>query len=57
LLWQEGYAGFSVSSRECDELHRYIRAQEEHHRVRTFREEYEAFLREYGIEFDERYLW
>lgn len=54
--WQEGYAGFSVSGRECDELRRYIDAQEEHHRVKTFREEYEEFLRAYGIEFDERYL-
>jgi putative transposase len=54
--WQEGYGAFTVSPHDCAGLIRYIRDQEEHHRVRTFREEYEALLREHGIEFDERYL-
>lgn len=36
---------------------RYIDQQEEHHRTRTFQEEYRAFLTQYGITFDERYMW
>lgn len=39
------------------EVRRYIARQEEHHRTRTFQEEYRAFLQRYGIEFDERYVW
>ena len=35
----------------------YIDGQEEHHRTRTFQEEYRGFLQRYGIEFDERYVW
>ena len=35
----------------------YVRGQEEHHRRRSFRDEYLALLEESGIEFDERYLW
>jgi len=36
---------------------RYIEGQEEHHRTKTFKEEYREFLGKYGIDFDERYLW
>jgi REP element-mobilizing transposase RayT len=57
FAWQEGYAAFTVSPHDCKGLVRYIRDQEEHHRVRTFQEEYVALLQEHGIEFDERYLW
>ena len=35
----------------------YIEGQMEHHRTRSFQEEYHAFLTKYGIEFDERYVW
>jgi hypothetical protein len=35
----------------------YIRGQEEHHRKRTFQEEFVVFLKKQGIEYDERYIW
>ncbi|HTB85521.1 MAG TPA: hypothetical protein VK742_17875 [Candidatus Sulfotelmatobacter sp.] len=35
----------------------YIDTQKEHHRTRTFQDEYRAFLKKYGIDYDERYVW
>jgi putative transposase len=57
FAWQEGYGAFTVGGNDYSDLIRYIRGQEEHHRVRTFQEEYREFLTRYGVEFDERYLW
>jgi REP element-mobilizing transposase RayT len=55
--WQHGYAAFSVSQSNVEEVKRYIANQDEHHRTKTFQEEFRAFLRRHGIEFDERYVW
>jgi REP element-mobilizing transposase RayT len=55
--WQEGYGAFTVSRSHLIEVSRYIADQEEHHRKRTFQEEYLALLAEHEIEYDERYLW
>ena len=55
--WQDGYAAFSVSKSNIPEVITYIRNQREHHRNKTFQEEYLEFLRENGIPYDERYLW
>lgn len=55
--WQRGYGAFSVGPSDLASLLHYIDNQEEHHRTRTFQEEYRAFLTKYGIEFDERYVW
>jgi REP element-mobilizing transposase RayT len=55
--WQRGYGAFSVSPRDRDELLHYIDGQEEHHRTRTFQEEYRAFLKKYRVDYDERYVW
>lgn len=57
FAWQGGYAGFSVSPSLHDKTKRYIENQEEHHKKMTFQEEYLMFLKEYGIEYDENYLW
>jgi len=57
FAWQRGYGAFSVAPHELQELITYIEGQEEHHRVKTFQEEYRALLNEYGIRFDERYVW
>ena len=54
--WQKGYAAFSVSKSVLPQVIKYIRGQEEHHRVRTFREELIEFFEKHGIEYDERYL-
>ncbi len=55
--WQRGYGAFSVSPDELEALLTYVDNQEEHHRVRTFQEEYLDFLKKYGVEYDERYVW
>jgi len=55
--WQRGYGAFSVGPRDLETVIAYIDGQEEHHRTRTFQDEYRAFLKNYGIEFDERYVW
>ena len=52
--WQEGYAAFTCSKRDIDDLIEYIKGQEEHHRKTTFEEEYRKLLVDAGIEFDER---
>ena len=55
--WQNGYGGFSVSPAEVDAVAAYIEGQEEHHRVVSFQDEYRRFLKEYEVEYDERYVW
>jgi putative transposase len=57
FAWQDGYAAFAVSKSQVPEVEAYIRNQAEHHRVRTFQEEYREFLDKHGIMYDERYLW
>lgn len=54
--WQEGYGAFTYSIREKDILINYIKNQEEHHRKKTFREEYIELLHEHEIAFEEKYL-
>jgi len=56
FAWQEGYGAFTVSASQLEAIRDYIEQQAEHHRTRTFREEYLELLRRSGIEFDERYL-
>ena len=55
--WQTGYGAFAVSHSNLDEVKRYIANQTEHHRVRTFKEEFLAFLQKHNLEYNERYLW
>jgi putative transposase len=57
FAWQRGYGAFSLGPDELATLVAYINNQEEHHRVRTFQEEYLAFLKKYGVPYDERYVW
>lgn len=57
FAWQNGYGAFSVSQFDMERVRRYIATQEEHHRRKTFQDEYRAVLEEYGIEIDERYIW
>ena len=55
--WQGGYAAFSVSQSNLQDVIRYIENQEEHHKRVTFQDEYRAFLKAYAVEYDERYVW
>jgi REP element-mobilizing transposase RayT len=57
FAWQGGYAGFSVSQSIHGKTKRYIENQEDHHKKKTFKEELVVFLKEYGIEYNEQYLW
>ena len=57
FAWQNGYGAFSVSSSSIPNVMEYIKNQKEHHRVKTFAEEYREFLDAYGIEYDERYIF
>lgn len=55
--WQEGFGAFSVSQSQLDVVIHYINNQEEHHRLKTFREEYHSLLVSYNIGFEEHYLF
>jgi len=55
--WQRGYGVFSVSQSQLHAVVRYIDAQQEHHRTRSFQEEYRDILRKHGVDFDEQYVW
>ena len=55
--WQRGYGCFSIGPRDLKALVEYIDGQQEHHRKRTFQEEFRALLKKYGVEFDEAYVW
>jgi REP element-mobilizing transposase RayT len=57
FAWQTGYGAFSVSESSVPAVSRYIAMQEEHHKKRTFQEEYVAFLKKNTIDYDERYVW
>jgi len=55
--WQDGYAAFTVSSSSIPDVTQYIANQREHHRKRTFEDEYVALLAKHGVEYDPQYLW
>jgi putative transposase len=57
FAWQNGYGAFSVGQAEFERVRAYIAGQEEHHKKKIFQDEYRAFLKEYDIEYDERYVW
>ena len=56
FAWQEGYAAFTVSATVRDAVRKYISNQEEHHRLKSFREEFVELLEKAGVEYDPRYL-
>ncbi|MAG94377.1 MAG: transposase [Planctomycetaceae bacterium] len=55
--WQRGYGAFTVRHSQIDAVRRYVQTQAEHHRQRTFAEEYVELLERHAIEFDRRYLF
>jgi putative transposase len=55
--WQKGYGAFSVSPSHVERVVRYVLHQSQHHRRKTFQEEYVELLTSSGVEYDERYLW
>jgi putative transposase len=57
FAWQTGYSAFTVSESGAAAVRDYIAHQQEHHKVRSFQEEFLVFLKKNGITVDERYLW
>lgn len=57
FYWQNGYGGFSIHLGQVDVLKDYISTQEEHHKELSFQDEYRVLLKEYDIDYDERYVW
>lgn len=57
FAWQEGYGAFSYARSQLNVVVQYILNQAEHHRKRTFKEEYLEFLQKFEIDFDERYVF
>ncbi|MGC2627122.1 MAG: IS200/IS605 family transposase [Candidatus Udaeobacter sp.] len=50
FFWQRGYSAFSVSPSQLDTVVQYVKAQQEHHRTRTFQEEYRELLSRHGVD-------
>ena len=57
FYWQRGYGLFSVGPTQRNAMETYIRNQEEHHKVKSFKDEYRDFLTRYKLPVDEHYLW
>ncbi|MFM2198811.1 MAG: hypothetical protein RLZZ505_2243 [Verrucomicrobiota bacterium] len=57
FAWQTGYGVFAVSESNVETVRQYIADQREHHRKKTFQDEYRAFLKRHNVAFDERYVW
>jgi putative transposase len=57
FAWQEGYAAFSYSKTELPNVINYINNQEEHHKIKTFKEEYLELLNSFEVVFEEKYLF
>jgi len=55
--WQEGYGAFSYSKSQISQVAKYIENQDEHHKKKTFVEEYKKILNDFGLEYDERYIF
>ena len=55
--WQEGYGVFSYSHSHIERVYNYILNQEEHHRKKTFKDEYLGLLRKFEIDFKEEYVF
>lgn len=55
--WQRGYGVFSYSRSQMEDVVKYIQNQQEHHKKKTFREEYLEFLKKFEVEYDEKFLF
>jgi REP element-mobilizing transposase RayT len=55
--WQRGYGCFSVGPTDLNALCAYIDSQEDHHRTRSFQDEFRIFLKKYGVQYNEAYIW
>ncbi|MBV6483658.1 MAG: hypothetical protein KFKLKKLM_00110 [Flavobacteriales bacterium] len=54
--WQSGYVAFTYSIEAKENLINYVKNQEQHHKIKSFKDEYLEILKEHGIDYDEKYL-
>ena len=57
FAWQEGYGAFGIGISGIEETVSYINRQAQHHRTTTVEDEFVAFLKRHGIDYDKRYVW
>ena len=57
FYWQEGFGSFTYSHQQLTDVINYINKQEEHHKKKSFKEEYLELLKKSDIEFDNKYLF
>lgn len=57
FAWQDGYGAFSYSHSQIDNVYQYILNQENHHKKKTFKQEYLEFLKKFEVKYDEKYLF
>jgi REP element-mobilizing transposase RayT len=55
--WQEGYGAFSYAHSQIENVYNYILNQEEHHKKKSFKEEYLDFLKKFDVDYNEKYLF
>ena len=55
--WQEGYGAFSYAHSQVENVYQYIANQEQHHRKKTFKEEYTGFVKKFNVQYEEKYLF
>jgi putative transposase len=56
FAWQEGYGSFSVSYSSLEKVYHYIKNQEEHHKTKSFDQEYLELLKKHNLNFDNRFV-
>jgi len=57
FYWQEGYGAFTYSHSQLDMIYNYVKNQEEHHKVKSFKEKYLAFLNKFNVTYEEKYVF
>ncbi len=57
FAWQQGYGAFTVGISQKDQTISYIRTQRQHHKKRSFEEEFLTFLKKHGVEYDPQHVW
>lgn len=57
FAWQEGYGAFSYAKSQVNDVIRYIQNQQIHHQKETFLDEYKKFLKLFGLEWEEKYIF
>ena len=57
FTWQEGYGAFSYSQSHINQVYNYILHQQEHHKKKTFKQEYMDFLKKFEVMYEEKYLF